>query len=388
MNRHLPVAVAVVLLLCSAALPVSAQEDGTPVSRLRALKAERLAARPQAAAVAAAAKTVVVDCTKGSTISAALDKNIGPLVVEVRGTCKENLRIERSDLTLRGADPSTDGIQGVTATSQPIAAVELNYANRIVLENLFVSDSPSGGVATWWSELVMRNCRIERNLGTGVHISAASGLEGTELVVSNNGTVGINSQRVSWVTCTGCRLENNASTAATSRMGGFMTLWDTVVSGPGGIAAWDAGSYVDVDCVNVVSEYPCSINNTSGSVARAYGGGSTALWGVGAFTGLLTAPGGEVAVFGGQQTRPDNRANRINYFGRLTTGKAYDADGAQFGGPTRLAQTELDRFSHAVLDEQTELAENLVCRSGSDAWSDSAYPAAKVSSCANVPKAP
>lgn len=387
MKRHLAAA-AVVLLLCSAAVPVAAQDDPAPVLRLRELKAERLAARPQAVTVAMAAKTVVVDCAKGGTITAALAKNTGPLVVEVRGTCRENVRIERSDLTLRGADPSVDGIQGVTATPQPNAALEFYYANRIVLENLFVTDSPSGGVGAWWSQLEMRNCRIAGNLGTGIHVSAASGLTGTELVVSNNTMIGIQSRRQGYVTCTGCRLEDNTAGAARSLDGGFMTLWDTVVSGPGGIAAYGAGSYVDVDCVNVVSEYPCSINNTQGSVARAYGGGSAALWGVGAFTGMLTAAGGEVGVYGGQQTRPDARANRISDFGRLTAAKAWDADGVQFGGPTALARTELDRFSHATLWEETQLSETLVCRSGSDAWSDTPYPAAKVTGCEHVPIAP
>ena len=376
-----------VLLVCLAAMPAAGQDESTRALRLKALKAERLATLPQAAAAAIAAKTVVVDCAKGGSISAALANNTGPLVIKLRGTCRENVRIERNDLTLRGTDPARDGIQGVAANPQPNAALELWYSNRVVLENLFVTDSPTSGVGAWFSALEMRNCRIERNGGAGIHISAASGLTGTELVVSSSANVGIHSLRQGYVTCTGCRLENPSVDTvsfwgiAASSSGGVMTLWDTVVSGPGGIAAFDAGSYIDVDCVNVVSNYPCSINNTQGSVARAYSGGIAALWGVGAFTGLLNANGGEVAVYGGQQTRPDARPNRVSDFGRLTTGMAED------GGPTTtLGNTVLNRFAHAMLWDGTLLSETLVCGSGSDAWSDTPYPAAQVIGCANVPK--
>ena len=373
--------VVAVLLVCSVAMPAAGQDESTPALRLKALKAERLAALPQAAAAAKGVKTVVVDCAKkNSSISDALAKNSGPLVIEIHGICKENVLIERNDLTLRGADPARDGIQGVTANPQP-AALKLSYANRILLENMFVADSPDIGVAAWFSTLEMRNCRIANNGSNGIHITASSGLTGTELVVSQNAGAGINSQRGGYVTCLGCRLENNMSFAATSRLGGFMTLWDTVVS-YAGISADGAGSYVDVDCVNVDSNYPCSVNG-EGRAASASNGGVANLLGVGSFRGrVLATEGGTVGVYGGQQTvpLPDVYPNSVSIFGRLETGVA------EYGGPTTtLGRTRLGTFAQALLENATVLSSTLVCNSGADAWSDTPYPATQVSGCANVP---
>ena len=366
-----------VLLACSAAVPLAAQDESAPVSRLRAIKAERLAEHAQATASAIAAKTVVVDCAKGGSISAAMAKNTGPLVIELRGTCKENVRIERSDLTLRGADPAIDGIQGVTTDPLPDAALGLWYANRILLENMFVTNSPSAGVGAWYSAVEMRNCRIANNGGSGVHISLSS-LTGTALAVSQNGGAGINSQRVGRVICLGCRLEGNHP-AATSRTGGFMTLWDTVVSGNQGIVAWDGGSYIDVDCLTAGSDYPCSVD-VLGNAIQASSGGMAGLWGVGAFTGRISASGGFVDVYGGQQTLPAGSTNQISRSALLTTGVAEAG-----GPPTTLGTTRLDRFARAILDNETELSGTLTCSSGADAWSDRWYPEAQVIGCKNVP---
>jgi hypothetical protein len=379
--RHPMLLVVVILLLCAVAMPAAGQDERTPASRLRALKAERLAARPQAAPAAIGAKTVVVNCAKGDSISAALAKNTGPLVIELRGTCRENVLIERSDVTLRGADPASDGIQGVTAVPQPDAALALYYANRIRLENLFVADSPRAGVGAWYSVLQMLNCRIARNGGTGIHISLSS-LDGTELVVSENAGAGINSQRVGRVICLGCRLVDNAP-AAISRTGSFMTLWDTEVSGKQGIRALDGGSYIDVDCVTAVSTYPCSVN-VQGYAARAFSGGQAALWGVGAFNGAVHAlDGGLVGVYSSQQTLPVGFTNQVSESARLTTGTIEVGDAA-----TILATTHLGIFARASLFNATELAGNLTCDSGADAWSDTPYPAAKVGTCKTVPTTP
>jgi hypothetical protein len=376
---------AVVLLVCSVSTPAAGQDERTPVSRLRALKAELLAAHPQATAAAIAEKTVAVNCAKHGSISAALASNPGPppLVIELRGICKENVLIERNDVTLRGADPASDGIQGVTADPQPIAALLLSYANRILLENMFVADSPGAGVGALFSAVDMRNCRIASNGGPGIHISASSVLTGTLLVVSQNTGAGINSQRMGRVICTGCRLEDNHP-AATSQFGGFMTLWDTKVSGAQGIRAGGPGSYIDVDCVTVVSAYPCSVN-VQKSAAQAFSGGQATLWGVGAFTGAVSASeGGWVGVYGGEQTLPAGIiANQISDSARLT------ADMAEDSGPTtKLANTHLSIFARAALYDATELLGTLTCDSGADAWSDTPYPAAQVATCKNVPTTP
>jgi len=353
------------------------QDEGMARPRL-----ERIVPPSAAGAATTAAKTVLVDCAKGGSISAALAKNTGPLVIEVRGICRENVRIERDDLTIRGANPASDGIRGVTADPQTAAALELYYANRTRLENFSVSDSPGAGVGAWWSQLVMLNCRIERNGYTGIIISATSALTGKELVVSSNWR-GISCQRGGWVQCTGCTLEGNANWAATSLLGGDMTLLDTVVSGGRGIWARDAGSYVDVDCGSVVSSYPCSIH-VSGDAASAGSGGIAYLYVVGQFTGRVQAAnGGRVYVYEGQQNPGTYLPNNIWNSGWLETGIALSG-----GSATTLGRTILWNFAHAILENATQLLDTLECETGSDAWSDTPYPKAQVLNCVNVPTIP
>jgi hypothetical protein len=64
------------------------------------------------AALGGEGTTVTVDCAKGDTLAKALGQgNAGkPLLLLVRGTCSESVRIERDDVTLR-PDAGFDAIE-------------------------------------------------------------------------------------------------------------------------------------------------------------------------------------------------------------------------------------------------------------------------------------
>lgn len=372
------------VLACSVAGPtvVMAQLDGA--SERKALLAERRASAMEALAAARAGpargvKTVRVDCDQGERIMSALAKHAGALVVEVRGICPEDVTIERSDVTLRGLDPAVDGIRGQSAEPARRGGLTLSHASRIVLENISVSDGPAHGVFAEYSSLTMVNCRTERNALCGVHISAASFLVAEAIVASANLTRGIHSELGAFGSCAGCTLEGNVQ-AALANEGGMLTLGNSVVSGPRGIWAQDAGSYVDVDCINFGSTQPCSVTST-GYAAQALNGGYAALFGP-AFTGVLRATrGGRIDVVGArQQPLPGNKANSIGEFSVILT-EAWDT---YFPA---ISRTSLWGFSHALL-YQTELLARLTCDGGSDAMSDLAYPASMVSTCKSVPVTP
>jgi hypothetical protein len=61
-----------------------------------------------ASAPAEALKTVTVNCP-GDKINQAIKGNDDQLVLEIRGFCDEDVIVDRNDVTLRGANPSTDG---------------------------------------------------------------------------------------------------------------------------------------------------------------------------------------------------------------------------------------------------------------------------------------
>ena len=55
--------------------------------------------------------TVFVDCNLGRTINNALKKPAVELTIEISGICIEDVEINRNNVTLRGTDPTVDGIK-------------------------------------------------------------------------------------------------------------------------------------------------------------------------------------------------------------------------------------------------------------------------------------
>ena len=101
--------------------------------RWQELKSEASGATCRVARVAAAAatKTINVDCTKGDSVQEAIDKNSGAIVVEIRGVCIENVRVENRDVTLHGLSAASDGLQSPnTSPALVCSATRTTRASR------------------------------------------------------------------------------------------------------------------------------------------------------------------------------------------------------------------------------------------------------------------
>ena len=72
---------------------------------------------------------MVVNCANGDSLQAAIDRESGPVTIEVRGICAENVLIARKQVTLHGLDPALDGIQGVAADPAPLGALVVFYSD-------------------------------------------------------------------------------------------------------------------------------------------------------------------------------------------------------------------------------------------------------------------
>ena len=351
-------------------------------------------------------RTVRVNCDKGGSIQAALDKAQGPLVIEVRGLCHETVAVTHDDVTLRGEDPERDGIRGVAADPLPDAALQIWYAQRVHLENLSISDSPNIGVGAWYSTVYMERCHLKANVSYGLHVSAMSAVLGTELEISNNANVGLNVQRSSTSTCLGCRLEANGSWAAWARMGGIVGLSDSVVSGGPLSSSWGsggglvatAGGSATLDCATEDTSYPCSLTASDPGTGppwswavNAVDSGTVTLRGVSPFQGAIHADRGNVQLYGSRQAWTGMR-NHLGNFATMTTGGDSDV------GPTELTMpTEVTEFARLVLREGTVVfpqpdGYNLVlrCLGGGDAYADPGVivPApvgGQVMGCAHLP---
>lgn len=363
------------------------------MARAKALKTERLAGGLDTRAKAPGpAKTVAVDCTKGQSIQAALDQNDGPLVVEVQGVCLENVRIERKTVTLRGSDPTTDGIQGVVAVPQPLAALEIFYSDGVRVENLSISDGPAIGVGMWFSHVIAENLRIIDNAAAGMHVSSGSFLDGLELALSENGGRGLHVQRSSTAFCTGCTLADNGNFAAGAATGGLLSLLDSVVTGQRGLAAANE-SYADIDCVSAVTTYPCGLS-AGFRAAQAVGAATIAIGGPGDFSGqLFSSDRSLVFLLGARQTTTGVSPggvpvpNSFAFFAMLAAEPIEDELGVV--QESKLAGvTHLNGFSKALLGGATELDGTLDCASASDAWADSGVvltPGSAINGCEHAP---
>lgn len=357
-----------------------------------ARKAELMARAPRLKATPAAAKvggSPVVDCTKGDSLQAAIDKSLDGDVLEVRGLCNENVKVLRKRLTLHGLDPLTDGIAGVAATPPTLAALEVWYSDNLRVENLSFVHPTGHGLGLWYSQGEAINCRMVGNPLHGVHVSVSSFLNATELTLSDNGQSGLNVQRNASGFCRGCQVHNNAASAATATTGSLLSLLDSVVTGLRGVRA-NFNSYADIDCVSEDNPaYSCSLNVTR-TAGAAFSNSTAAMFGAGPFAGQLQAEDrGEIQVYGAQQTStgvgPSGNPlpNRLGAFSTLLADPNEDTgDESQLKG-----HTQVSTFSRALLRGATTVNGTLACDSAGDAWKDPGVivTGGPVTGCEHVP---
>ena len=385
---------------------VAAEPPG--LARARQLKARMLAGRSgdaRTAAAAKTAKTLTVDCAKGQSIQAAIDQGSPPLVVEVRGVCHENVSIRGKEVTLRGIDPATDGLQGVETTPPTLAALTVFYVDGAAIENLSISGGPGTGVATWFSHVTMTNVRVVGNGATGVHVSSSSFLAASASTVSQNGGHGINVQRggtlaasaltvaenalrgitvssPTFNSCTGCTVTGNGRFAGGSSQGGVLTFLDSVVGGVDGLVS-NLGGYVDIDCVSAGTGQPCGLTASRFAVA-AFLGGHAALFAVGDFSGSVLADDrGHVFYFGARQLAGENT---ITAFGTLWATPFQAAPGVLH--QSHLGETHVDGFARVLLDGETVVEGDIHCDRAGDVWLDPGVvltPGTTIDGCEHAP---
>ena len=108
-------------------------------------------------------KTIRVDCNRGDSINQALADRADELIIEISGTCQEDVVIARDDVTLLGlgSDP--------TVVALANNAIWIDRASRVTLENLTVTgsinpDITGAGIFVFQSSgVVISNVQAEGN---------------------------------------------------------------------------------------------------------------------------------------------------------------------------------------------------------------------------------
>ena len=162
-------------------------------------------------------KTITVDCNKKQSINAALTDTSDELTIEVRGICVEDVVVRRDNVTIHGADPTLDGVQGAaTVNTTGYGAILIRDSRLVKIDNLLVTGSIRNGIGSHSSVGVeVVNCRLIGNGSNGVAGS------GGVVSISNtviNGVNGFGGFEGGLVTCNNCTI--NVSSIGVLSAGG------------------------------------------------------------------------------------------------------------------------------------------------------------------------
>ena len=137
---------------------------------------------------ASAQNTYTVDCNKGQKIATALEQGDfrKPVVINLRGTCREFVTITRANVTLRGdptaeivaPNPSSDLVtvsadrvifENLTLTGG-LAGLSLDHGPSFYADKLVVQDASQVGVRVRVGDARLNNCTVQGSGNIGVSL--------------------------------------------------------------------------------------------------------------------------------------------------------------------------------------------------------------------------
>jgi hypothetical protein len=245
-------------------------------------------------ATAAPATTVAVDCNRGQTIANAFLQGDPrkALIVNIRGSCKESVVIDRDNVTLRG-DPSAtiywpDGsadlvivnangltLQNLTLTGGNFG-VRQEHAVRVMITGCTIQDTAGNGIHEWVGDARVVNSTIQRAGGNGVNVMRGGtvAISGSQILDSKNSGIYVTGN--AFVSVGSSTISGSAADGVSLQNGSVGTFSNTVISESGrdptksGMGLKIIGSRVDVGPGNSI------INNPQNGVG-VYGGGTAAI---------------------------------------------------------------------------------------------------------------
>jgi hypothetical protein len=327
--------------------------------------------------------TVKVDCAKKQTVGDALAQNqtAQSLTVEVSGLCKENVVVARDRVTLLGSDPETDGIEAADDEEPTDAAVWVRGAHHIVIENLKLTGGFSGLLATHVDlpSLILNNCRLEGNAAYGVQLQTSL-VESHDTTFGPNGNINAALFGVSRLQCSNCTLADpqGAGPLGTSRLNllafGGHALLDHSTLTNGGIQDSDAAFMSLTDSI-VAGTEP---NGQSLNVAGA-GVNFTRVQ----VTGLMRFNQNSNAdLFGVTQTPlTGGQTNFVDSSSFVRVGDASPEAGGPPSIPSSVRGFTLRNFGNLTLQQTSQLAGNLNCGFGANAFCQTPANVSGTSNC-------
>jgi len=238
--------------------------------------------------------TFTVDCNRHQTISDAIARGDDrkPLVVNVRGTCREFVNITRANVTLRGNPDAEivapdDGHDLLTVSADKVTLENLTLTGGLtgiaqeheptfIARKVVVQDTSGVGVRVRVGDARLIECTVQRSGGVGIDV-----LRGGSVVVSGGSQIldnvgaGINATRHGLVNLNNSTVMRNGAQGIVLSQGsqGFITNESTI--------AENAGNGIDV----LMSQ----ANITGGNTIRDNGG-----FGIGGHGSPITIDGNTI----------------------------------------------------------------------------------------------
>jgi hypothetical protein len=329
--------------------------------------------------------TVKVKCHHGQKISQALKHhpNVDNLIVEIDGMCNENVILTRDRVTLRGLDPTRDGIQAVVNTNPIDAALWVRGAHLVTVENLKLTGGFAGLLATEVStpQLRMVNCRLQDNTTYGAQLEAAL-LQAEDTVFNSNGFINAGVFQGSRFQCTRCTLADPGGgigpairTNLLALTGSSIVVGDTTVSN-GGISSTASSLLIIDSTISGFAPNGASISDIQSTVNfnRVQISGS-----------MIFNSGSNAQLFGVTQTTAAF-PNSLDNSSFVRIGDASPATGGPPTIPSSVLGFTLRNFSNGSLQQTSQINGNLSCTQGSNAFCANLANISGTSNCTLCPK--
>lgn len=154
-------------------------------------------------------RNINVNCNRGPSIQHYLRVAIPNTQLTIHGVCKEQILIEKDQITIVGADGAS--IDGGGAGSDILyqGVVTIRGARDVTLKNLIVSNGPDIGIyASEGAQITLENITATGHATTGIVVDNAQA-ELNNVTANENGSVGIDAFSNSTVIAKGSIMTNN-----------------------------------------------------------------------------------------------------------------------------------------------------------------------------------
>jgi hypothetical protein len=201
----------------------------------------------------AQSNTFTVDCNRGQKIAVALEQGDfrKPLVINLRGTCREFVNITRANVTLRG-NPTAEivapdnqhdllavsadlvTLQDLTLTGG-LTGLSQNHAPSFYADKVVVQDASQNGVRVRVGDARLNNCTVQRSGNIGINVVRGGTAILGNCEVLDSGQAGVSVTQNSFVNINGSTIMGSGAQGVllTQGSGGSISSGTTIAENDG-----------------------------------------------------------------------------------------------------------------------------------------------------------